>query len=157
MRKRLLPVSDRSVLPASERWLNVEEFAEVEISSEDSEHPIESALISAVGDGWRASLPGRQTIRLLFEPPQDLHRIRLRFVCRGLPRTQEYVLCWSDEDRPPLREIVRQQWNFNPATASSETEEHRVELRGVKVLELTITPDIGNEMATATLAEFRVA
>lgn len=157
MHKRVLPANSRCDLPASGSWLDAEKVAEVEISSEDPEHPIESALISGAGEGWRAALPGPQTIRLLFQPPQDLRRIRLRFVCGEVARTQEYVLSWSDEDRPPFREIVRQQWNFHPVTATSETEEHQVDLRGVRTLALRINPDIANAMAIATLLEFRVS
>ena len=63
----------------SEEWLNLEEIARVEVSSEDPQHPIESAFKHGESLGWRASQPGEQTIRLLFDEPKDLRRIWLRF------------------------------------------------------------------------------
>ncbi len=156
MRKRLIEEEDRPrTAPAD--WLKLEDLAEVEISSEDARHPIESALLAGTGSGWRAAVPGQQTIRLLFAPPQQLRRIRVRFVETAVQRTQEYLLRWSGEAGQSFREIVRQQWNFSPEGSVTQTEEHRVDLSGVTVLELIITPDIGNSHAFASLAELRIA
>lgn len=153
MRKRLIP-EDRPVSDSPDDvWLRLDERADVEISSEDAAHPIESALLP--GTGWRAAVPGRQRIRLLFVQPQELHRIRLRFVETAVQRTQEYLLRWS-ADGQTFHEIVRQQWNFSPQGSTSQTEDHQVDLPGAKVLELIITPDIGNQAALASLAEMRL-
>jgi hypothetical protein len=153
MRKRL--IGDPP--PATPGWLDLEDLAAVEITSEDSLHPIESALLPGKGSGWQAALPGTQTIRLLFTPPQTLRRIRLSFVETTVPRTQEYLLRWSADAGRSFHEIVRQQWNFSPLGATAETEEHAVDLAAVNVLELIITPDIGNENGFASLAELRIA
>ncbi|KFB69773.1 carbohydrate-binding protein [Candidatus Accumulibacter vicinus] len=156
MRKRLIEDKNRqNTAPAD--WLRLEELAEVEISSEDARHPIESALLAEAGSGWRAAVPGQQTIRLLFAQPQQLRRIRVRFVETAVQRTQEYLLRWSGDAGQSFREIVRQQWNFSPEGSVTQTGEHRVDLSGVTVLELIITPDIGNEHALASLAELRIA
>ncbi len=157
MRKRLITDVKPAASPATEGWLELQDVAEVEITSEDSSHPIESALLPWEGAGWRAATPGKQTIRLRFAPPQRIRRIRLCFVETVSPRTQEYVIRWSADGGQSFREIVRQQWNFSPQAATSETEEHAVELSGVTVLELIITPDIGNGEAIASLAQLRVA
>jgi hypothetical protein len=136
----------------------VEDVAEVELTSEDPAHPIEFALLPGKPGGWRAAEPGTQTIRLLFDHPQRLRWIRLDFLEAETDRTQEYVLRWSADGGQSFREIVRQQWNFSPTGATTETEDHRVELAGVTVLELTITPDIGgNKSARATLQRLRLA
>jgi hypothetical protein len=137
--------------------LNVEGLAEVEITSEDAAHPIESALLPGLASGWRAAGPGKQTIRLLFSQPQPLRRIWLNFVEPRTERTQEYVLRWSADGGQSFREIVRQQWNFSPQGASSETEVHHVELPAVTVLELSIIPDINGGNAVASLAQLRLA
>ena len=76
----------------SEEWLNLEEIARVEVSSEDPQHPIESAFKHGEGLGWRASQPGEQTIRLLFDEPKDLRRIWLRFSEPKVERTQQFTL-----------------------------------------------------------------
>jgi hypothetical protein len=132
-------------------------LADVEITSEDATHPIESALLPGVHSGWRAGEPGKQTIRLLFAHPQRLRRIRLNFVESAAKRTQEYVLRWSPDGGQSFREIVRQQWNFSPQGATSETEDHHVELSGVTVLELSINPDMSDQSAFASLAQLRIA
>jgi hypothetical protein len=157
MRKRLISDRTPAPAPATGDWLRLDELAEAEISSEDAAYPIESALLPGRGAGWRAAVPGRQTIRLLFAQPQALHRIRLCFVETAVPRTQEYLLRWSADGGQSFREIVRQQWNFSPQGASSQTEEHQLDLAGVNVLELIITPDIASEQAFASLAELRIA
>ena len=72
MRKRIItPVQQESATPDQD-WLNLEELAEVEITSEDPAHPIESALLPGQTPGWRAADPGKQTIRILFSNPQQM-------------------------------------------------------------------------------------
>jgi hypothetical protein len=132
-------------------------LAEVEITSEDAAHSIESALLPGRASGWRAAAPGKQTIRLLFTHPQRLQRIWLNFVEPLTERTQEYVLRWSPDGGQSFREIVRQQWNFSPQGATCETEDHHVELPAVTVLELNIIPDTRGENAFASLAQLRLA
>jgi hypothetical protein len=157
MRKRIIaPVQQETAAPDQD-WLNVEDLAEVEITSEDSAHPIEDALLPGRAPGWRAAGPGEQTIRLLFAHPQRLRRIWLNFVEPRVERTQEYALRWSADGGQSFREIVRQQWNFSPQGATWEREDHRVDLPAVTVLELSITPDISGGNAFASLAELRLA
>jgi hypothetical protein len=69
MRKRIVPVGQ--VPQPDGDWLDLGSLAEVEISSEVPEHPIESALISGNESGWRAGNPGRQQISLIFSPPHE--------------------------------------------------------------------------------------
>jgi len=157
MRKRIIaPVTQQTALPDVE-WLNVEGLAEVEITSEDAVHPIESALLPGGAPGWRAAGPGKQSIRLLFTRPQRLRRIWLSFVETGAGRTQEYVLRWSPDGGQSFREIVRQPWNFSPHGATCETEDHHVDLPAVTVLELSIIPDISGGDGLASLAQLRLA
>ena len=80
MRKRIIaPVQQKTTSPDQD-WLNVESLAEVEITSEDAAHPIESALLPGQASGWRAAGPGMQTIRhsLLSSStaPADLAQLR---------------------------------------------------------------------------------
>ena len=157
MRKRIIaPVQQETASPDQD-WLNVEGLAEVEITSEDAAHPIESALLPGRASGWRAAGPGKQTIRLLFTYPQRLRRIWLSFVEARTERTQEYVVRWSADGGQSFQEIVRQQWNFSPQGATCETEDHHVELPAVTVLELSIIPDISGGKAFASLAQLRLA
>lgn len=157
MRKRIIPPVQQDTSPSGEEWLDLERMAQVEITSEDAEYPIESALLPGRGSGWRAERPGEQTIRLLFAPPQRLRQIWLHFVEPVTERTQEFVLRWSPDNGKSFREIVRQQWNFSPHGAPSETEDYRVDLSGVTVLELSIIPNTSGGNARASLAQLRLA
>lgn len=157
MRKRLIEEVKPANAKESGDWLNLDDLVEVEISSEDAAHPIESALTPGEESGWRAAASGKQTIRLVFNQPQRLRKILLSFVEKSTSRTQEYVMRWSADGGQSFHEIVRQQWNFNPQGANTETEEHHVELSGVNVLELVITPEIGGGDAVASLEYLRIA
>ena len=86
-----------------------------------------------------------------------MRRIWLHFAESDRPRTQEYVLRWSPDGGQSFHDVVRQQWNFSPEGATSEIEDHRVELAAVTVLELTIHPDISANAAVASLAAWRLA
>ena len=77
MRKRIIGHGPGEVAAAEPGWLDLEHLAQVEITSEDVDHPIESALIPGMGSGWRAAQPGEQTIRLRFDEPLRLKRIQL--------------------------------------------------------------------------------
>jgi hypothetical protein len=114
-------------------------------------------LLSSRASGWRAAAPGKQTIRLFFSHPQRLRRIWLDFVDTQTERTQEYVLRWSADRGQSFNEIVRQQWNFSPQGATRETEDHRVDLPAVTVLELSIIPDTSEGNACASLEQLRLA
>ncbi len=156
MRKKIIGQVQQGTEPPGD-WLNVEELAEVEITSEDAAFPIEAALVPGGTSGWRAAGPGKQTIRLLFATPQPLRRIWLNFLETRTGRTQEYVLRWSSDGGQSFREIVRQQWNFSPDGATSQTEDHHVDLPAVNLLELSIIPDTSGGNALASLAKLRLA
>ena len=157
MRKRIIAPSSREVSPAPANWLDVERQAEVELTSEDAAHPIESALRLGGGPGWRAAAPGAQTIRLYFDAPQQLKHIRLVFQEREAARTQEFVLRWSPDRGRSYREILRQQYTFSPPSTEREVEDYTVDLDGVTALELSIVPDISGREARASLLEWSVA
>ncbi len=159
MRKRIInPGLQTKATPHSDLdWLNLEELVEVEITSEEAAHPIESALLPGQNSGWIASEPGKQTIRLNFTVPQQLNQIWLNFVETKVERAQEYSLRWSPDGGLTYQEIVRQQWNFSPTGSNSETEEHHVDLPAVTVLELSIIPDMNGGNVCATLAQLRLA
>jgi hypothetical protein len=132
-------------------------MAVVEVTSEDKDYPVESALVSGQTRGWRAADSGAQTIRLVFDESQTLKRISLVFEEIETERTQEFVLRWSPDGGRSFREIVRQQWNFSPPNTTREVEEYRVELSGINVLELVIVPDISGGAAHASLKSLRLS
>lgn len=152
-------ITDQSYEKVSDTisWLDLQHVVQVELTSEEEAHPIESALIPGTGPGWRATHAGEQTIRLLFDEPQRIRRIQLLFNEDQQSRTQEFVLRWLSEGDNSYREILRQQYNFSPQGVTQEFEDYTVNLAGVKALELKIIPDISGGDACASLTQLRIA
>jgi hypothetical protein len=157
MRKRIIAQGTQGIIFPAEDWLDVENTAQAELTSEDASHPIESALKPGAGSGWRASEPGQQTVRLLFDKPLRVKRVHLSFHEDEQPRTQEFLLRWSSDGGRSCREIVRQQYNFSPPDNAREIEDYVVDLVGLTVLEISISPDISGGCARASIAELRLA
>ena len=157
MRKRLITPIPQDAPLRDERWLDLDGAGVVEVTSEEKEYPVESALVSGEMRGWRAADPGTQTIRLVFDDPQRLKHVSLIFEETETERTQEFVLRWSPDGGRSFREIVRQQWNFSPPNTTREIEEYQVELPAVTVLELVIVPDKSRGVAHASLKSLRLS
>ena len=156
VRKSIITPDGQDQPAEADEWMDLGRVARVEVTSEAQDHPIEAALLPGRGPGWRASRPGPQTIRLVFDGPRHVRRVRLRFAADAVARTQEFVLRWVDAAAEP-REVVRQQWNSSPGGSAEEVEDYRVDLPGVVKLELVVTPDISGGPSPASLAELRVA
>jgi hypothetical protein len=160
MRKSIITPGGQDAPTPADEWLNLEQLARVEVTSEDPRYPIEDALVPGRGPGWVAGGPGLQIVRLVFDEPRHVRRVWLHIAERTVGRTQEFVLRWGAADGQPTREVVRQQWVFSPTGSTHETEDYRVDLRDVTVLELAISPDVSGRDASssrASLAEMRVA
>jgi hypothetical protein len=156
MRKRLIsPLFTACDTPAQD-WLELDQTATVEVTSEAEEYPVEEALLRD-GGGWRADGPGTQTIRLLFDQPQTIHHIRLVFREERFPRTQEFIVRWLPNEAEVWKEIVRQQWNFSPPKTTEECEDYSINLSSVRALELKINPDISLGKACASLQRLQIA
>lgn len=155
MRKSIIEPSLKEVSETEHAWLDLEALAQVEISSEDEAHPVESALVPG-GGYWEAAIPGEQTLRLRFDKAQQIRAIRLIFQEDSQERTQEFVLRWS-ADGKSYHDIARQQYNFSSPDSKRELEEYNVDLGGVTALELCIIPNISGGNSRASLAEWRVA
>lgn len=156
MRKTTFDSGKSGTSRAPEGWLDLDKIAQVAVTSEDPDYPIESAFDFGESSGWRAGGKGEQTIRLIFDPPQRIKRIWLRFVETEAERTQEFSLRWRPEKDASEREIVRQRWNFSPTGSNTEIEDYKVDLVNVGILELKINPDVSQGGAIAKLAEWRI-
>jgi hypothetical protein len=158
MRKQMIDQEpDRPTSGEPGSWLDLDRLARVEITSQDACCPIESAFVLAEGLGWRAAEPGEQIIRLLFDEPARLRRVRLVFREESHRRTQEFVLRWSPDGGRSYGEVVRQQYTFSPPGTTREVEEYGVNLDGVTAFELRIVPDINGGNARASLEQMQLA
>jgi hypothetical protein len=156
MRKRIINRSSKESVSTGRAWLDLERLARVEVTSEETGYPVESALTTGSGPGWLASETGKQTIRLLFDEPQALGHIHLVFEEERRERTHEFVLRWSKDGGRSYRDILRQQYTFSPPGAAREIEDYTVNLDGVTALELTIVPDLSGGNARASLISLRL-
>jgi len=157
MMRKIITAHAAQATPSDKDWFELEQLARVEVSSEENAYPIEAALMPRHGAGWRAAQAGAQTIRILFDTPQSLSQIWLVFSETETARTQEFVLRWSPEGGAISYELLRQQWTFSPPDTTREIEDYRVALTGVKILDLTIVPDISGNGARASLEQMRLA
>ena len=104
MRKCLIAsIPQRSQVAAeNQNWFDLESIDVVEITAEETEFPIESALLPGEPRGWRAAVSGDQTIRLRFDQPQRLTRIRLSFE-ETQARDRKSLSCYSLWTHPVRR------------------------------------------------------
>lgn len=157
MLKRIIG-RDYTKTSEAEHWLDLDGLAEVEVTSEEISHPIESALLLQPQSelGWEAAEPGLQMVRILFARPQAIKKLYLEFQEFRSARTQQFLLRWSSNGGKSYGDIVRQQYNFSPPNTTAEREHYDVDLDNVTNLELTIIPDISGGPARASLTQFRI-
>jgi hypothetical protein len=156
MRKSVLAATHSAEpRPSLDVWLDLESLAAAEISSEDPAHPFEHALRGAEAEGWKSADPGPQTIRLKFDEPQTIRRIRLEFQETQHERAQEFSITVITNGEK--RQIVRQQWSFSPTGSTTEVEDYTVDLANVSALELEIDPGRHDKSAHATLRSIALA
>src|SRR5882762_1261807 len=159
MRKSIVSPSAVAQTPISDLWRDLERIARVEISSEDDRFPIEHALGKKETTGWRAAGTGPQLIRLHFDEPLNIKRLRLHFVDGATERSQEFAVFAGAGTE--LKEIVRQQWAFSPYGSTEEIEDYTVNLSGITTLEVRIDPDRSHDpkqsQAYASLQSLKLA
>lgn len=105
---------------------------------------------------WRAAEPGRQTLRLLFDRPQRIKLVHLKFQEPNAARTQQFVLRWSSTVVDPTSKSSASSIICPPGT-TAEREDYSVELVGVINLELGIIPDMSGGLAHASLTQLGIA
>jgi hypothetical protein len=156
MQKLMIDLKNENTIKLS-KSLAIEHIASVGVTSEAPGFNIESALGLADGPGWRATHAGEQLIRIAFGEPQDIQRIELTFHEADRERTQEFVLRWSAQEGQALTEVRRQRWNFSPGGSTIETEDYSLDLKGARILELRIDPDLSTKTGIASLERYRIS
>ena len=136
-------------------WLDIAKAATAELSSEDPQHPFEQALRTDTANGWKASHPGPQLIRLRFDSPQSIRRIHLQFREEEVNRSQEIAL-FATSKTSPRKELVRQQWVFSPQGATTEVEDYFFNVNDVTALELEIDPGRHDKRVFASLQSIQI-
>ena len=150
MRKSITPTFGVLTANPPDGWLDLENIAKVELSSEDPSHPFEDALKEGTAGGWKAAIPGAQLIRLTFDSPQAIHRLRVQFKEEQTERSQEFAIFVSS-GKQPRTQVLRQQWSFSPSGSTSEKEDYPVDLQEVTTIDLEIDPGRHDRKVFATL------
>jgi hypothetical protein len=136
-------------------WIDLSVHAKAEISSENPNHPLEHALGFGSNGGWRAASPGKQKIKFIFDSPQQIKRVLLKFIEQEVSRSQEFALYVTTLSQP-RREILRQQWSFSPDGSTTELESYTVDLQGVMMIDLEIDPGRHDTRVFASLQAFHL-
>ncbi len=159
MRKTIIIPAVNNIPVSDLDFLDLEQLAQVEFTSECQLHPVESALLLTEdsGAGWQAAIAGEQTLRVVFDQPHTIKHIFLLFDEQEHSRTQEFVLLWLMDKDNAYQEILRQQFHFSPPDTTREIEHYEVNLEQIKALELRIIPDISGGEACAKLKQLRLA
>jgi hypothetical protein len=159
LRKQIIPRLFAQPAPL-EGEIPIAEVAAVQVTSEESGHPIDHVFDASRGPGgsrWIADSPGEQMVILVFDHPQDIRRIALEVEELAEERTQELAVAVSSDGGRTYRELVRQEFNFSPPGTSFEREDWRVTAPRVTHLRLAIKPDKGGRVGRATLTSLAVA
>jgi len=157
MRKRLISSPGKIDSSPADDWLELQNVALVEVTSEADGYPVEGALLLHQERGWRAGTPGTQIIRLLFDEPQTIRTICLLFRESQAARTQEFLLRWLPHGTALWKDVVRQQWNFSPPHTAEERETYKVDLASAAGLELSINPDVSRQGVRASLESMQLS
>jgi len=153
LRKHIMKVPPSHPVPQSGE-IDIAATATVQVTSEDSAHPIDHVFDHRRGPGgsrWVAAEPGEQTLLLVFDTPQTMYQIIVEVEELEVSRTQEFQLSVSCDGGQSYRELRRQEYNFSPPGTTFEREDWAVLAEGVTHLQLWIKPDKGGKPCRATL------
>ena len=129
-------------------------LATVGVTSEAADYPIDHAFDSHRGPGgsrWVAGAPGPQRLLLAFDAPQTIRQVILEVEETEVARTQELQLAVSHDGAQTYRELLRQEYNFNPPDTTFKREDWAVTAESITHLRLVIKPDKGGKPCLATL------
>jgi hypothetical protein len=153
LRKHIVKAPPSQAVPEPGE-LDIAATATVQVTSEDSAHPVEHVFDHRRGPGgsrWVAAEPGEQTLLLAFDTPQTIDQIIVEVEEPAVSRTQELWLSVSHDGGQTYRELRRQEYTFSPPGTTFEREAWAVTAAGVTHLQLWMQPDKGGKPCRATL------
>ena len=159
LRKQVIAKPSQGPL-SLEGEISIADVATVQVTSEQTDHPIDHAFDLSRGPGgsrWIAGGPGEQSVTLVFDRPQTIRRIGIEVEELAVSRTQELSVSASSDGGRTYQELIRQEFNFSPPGTSFERELWSVSAGAVTHLRLEIKPDKGGHVGRATLTSLTVA
>lgn len=155
MRKEIVGSGPLNTRSATTGELDLVNIATVQLTSEDSAHPIENAFDQQQGKGasyWAAATAGAQTITLVFDHPQAIRKIQLEIEELETSRTQVLQVSVSHNGGQNFEKVLQQDYTFSPPGTTLQREEWTVNLEQVTHFRLHIIPDRDDHGAIAKLS-----
>lgn len=155
MRKEIVGSETFNTDSATPGELNLVNIASVQITSEDSAHPIENAFDQQHGKGssyWAALTPEPQTITLVFDQPQVIGKIQLEIEELEANRTQVLQISVSHNGGQSFEKVLQQDYTFSPPGTTFQREDWTVHLEPVTHFRLKIIPDQDHHASVAKLS-----
>lgn len=141
-------------MPAPANTIDIIRNAEVAVTSESENSPLDNIVDGSTGPGssqWVAGSTGPQTLIFKFDAPQNITAIIYEIEEREIARTQEICFEVSTDSGVRFREILRHEYNFSPDGSTFQREELKLDLSQITDLKMTIKPDKGNLNCRARL------
>jgi hypothetical protein len=156
MRKKLVSAIRNTDAASRHEWLELEQVACVEVSSEAEGYPVEGALLDVGQRGWRASEPGMQTIRLLFDHPQTIRAVRAVFKEEesAHPGVRAAMAAGRNRRLEGCRPAAVE---FQSAANSDRMRKYKVDLPSAGGLEISICPNISGGNTRASLESLQLS
>ncbi|AFZ43915.1 hypothetical protein PCC7418_1746 [Halothece sp. PCC 7418] len=155
MRKEIVDSGPLNPRSATTGELDIINIATVQLTSEDSDHPIERVFDQQHGKGatyWAAATSGPQTITLVFDQPQVIRKIQLEIEEVEVSRTQVLQISVSHNGGQSFEKVLEQDYTFSPPGTTFQCEDWTVNLEQVTHFSLKIIPDRDHHLALAKLS-----
>lgn len=155
MRKEIVDSGTLNSRSAMTGELDIVNMATVQLTSEDSAHPIENAFNQEHGKGasyWAAAASGPQTITLVFDQPQAIRKIQLEIEEVEASRTQMLQVSVSHNRGQSFEKVLQQDYTFSPPGTTFQQEDWTVDLEPITHFRLKIIPDQDHNLAVAKLS-----
>jgi hypothetical protein len=147
LRKLLIgePIAGDLTNPALTSELDLRACAEVRISSEHPDHPVDNLFDGSAGEGASRWVAARRDkagmVLLVFDEPVDLSHCAFEAEERELVRTQQVIAEYLVASGDTYRQCFIQEFNFSPDGATYQRELIELNLRAVRRLRLTVLAD----------------
>jgi len=155
MRKEIVDSGTLNTRSATTGELDIVNMATVQLTSEESAHPIENAFNQEHGKEasyWAAAASGPQTITLVFDEPQVIRKIQLEIEEVEVSRTQVLQVSVSHNGGESFEKVLEQDYTFSPPGTTFQREDWTVNLEQVTHFRLKIIPDRDHHAAVAKLS-----
>lgn len=155
MRKEIVDSETLNPRSTTNGELDIVNIATVQLTSEDSDHPIENVFKPQQGKGasyWLAASSGSQTITLVFDQPQAIGKIQLEIEELETSRSQVLQISVSHNGGQSFEKVLEQDYTFSPPGTTFEREDWTVNLEQVTHFRLKIQPDRDHHQCVAKLS-----